>query len=58
MADPAARRCYELGVCAQVVKRVECGDFTEAAKEIDVFWVLLNQLPLGLHPIGRELPAR
>jgi len=43
--EPDLKRCYELGVNAYVVKPVNFKDFFEAAKNIGVFWALINELP-------------
>jgi CheY-like chemotaxis protein len=37
--------CYKLGVNAYVVKPVRFAEFTEAVKQIGVFWVLINEPP-------------
>ena len=39
--------CYKLGVNAYVVKPVQFTEFVEAAKEIGVFWALVNEPPSG-----------
>lgn len=39
--------CYKLGVNAYVVKPVKFTEFVEAAKEIGVFWALVNEPPAG-----------
>jgi len=38
-------RTYELGINAYVVKPVGFKDFTEAVKNIGIFWAILNELP-------------
>ena len=38
---------YELGVNAYVVKPVDFDQFIEAVKELGLFWVLINEPPLG-----------
>ena len=43
--EPDLKRCYELGVNAYVVNPVNFKDFFEAAKNIGVFWALINELP-------------
>lgn len=40
------QRCYDLGVNAFVVKPVGFNDFMNAVKQLGIFWVLLNELPL------------
>jgi CheY-like chemotaxis protein len=43
--EPELKRCYELGVNAYVVKPVNFKDFLEAAKNIGIFWAVINELP-------------
>ena len=43
--NPDIRKCYELGVNAYVVKPVDFREFTEAIRNVGLFWVLINQLP-------------
>lgn len=38
-------KSYELGVNSFIVKPVEFENFTEAVREIGLYWVLLNQRP-------------
>lgn len=40
------RRCYEHGVNAFVVKPLGFNDFLNAVKQLGIFWVLLNELPV------------
>lgn len=40
------QRCYEQGVNAFVVKPVGFDDFLNAVKQLGIFWVLLNELPM------------
>lgn len=44
--EPDLKRCYALGVNAYVVKPVNFADFIFAAKNIGIFWALLNEQPL------------
>jgi CheY-like chemotaxis protein len=39
-------KCYDLGVNAFVVKPVGFNDFLNAVKQLGIFWVLLNELPI------------
>jgi CheY-like chemotaxis protein len=39
--------CYTLGVNAYVVKPVAFHDFIEAIKGLGLFWVIINETPLG-----------
>lgn len=43
--EPDLKKCYALGVNAYVVKPVNFTEFIEAAKNIGVFWAMLNELP-------------
>lgn len=38
---------YQLGVNAYVVKPVNFHDFTDAIKEVGVFWAIINEPPAG-----------
>jgi CheY-like chemotaxis protein len=40
-------KTYELGVNAYVVKPVGFDQFTEAIKQLGIFWAVLNELPPG-----------
>lgn len=44
--DPDIQKCYELGVNAYVVKPVDFTEFTEAIKNVGLFWLLINQPPI------------
>lgn len=44
--EPDLKKCYELGVNAYVVKPVNFKDFFEAAKNIGIFWAVINELPV------------
>jgi two-component system response regulator len=43
--DPDIRRCYELGVNSYIVKPVNFERFTDAIRNLGLYWLLLNQLP-------------
>lgn len=43
--DPDIRRCYELGVNSYIVKPVNVEQFTEAIRNLGLYWLLLNQPP-------------
>jgi len=43
--NPDIRTCYELGVNAYVVKPVDFREFTEAIRNVGLFWLLVNQIP-------------
>lgn len=39
--------CYEKGVNAYIVKPVDFTDYLNVVKQLGIFWVLLNQLPVN-----------
>jgi CheY-like chemotaxis protein len=41
------KECYNLGVNAYVVKPVKFTEFLEVAREVGVFWAIINEPPLG-----------
>jgi two-component system response regulator len=41
---------YSFGVNSYVVKPVDFSKFTESVRQIGLYWILLNQLPLETHP--------
>jgi len=43
--DPDIRRCYDLGVNSYIVKPVNFEQFTEAIRNLGLYWLLLNQSP-------------
>ena len=43
--EPDLARSYELGANAYVVKPVDFVQFTEAVKEIGIFWAIVNEPP-------------
>jgi CheY-like chemotaxis protein len=45
--EPDLSRSYKLGVNAYVVKPVEFTEFTQAIREIGLFWAVINQPPPG-----------
>jgi two-component system response regulator len=47
-------RSYNLGVNSYVVKPVDFPQFTEAVRQLGVYWMLLNQLPAELHSDERS----
>ncbi len=38
-------KCYELGVNSYIVKPVDFMQFTEAVRQLGLYWLLLNQKP-------------
>ena len=44
--DPDIRRCYELGVNSYIVKPVNFEQFTEAIRNLGLYWLLLNHPPV------------
>lgn len=45
--EPDLSRSYKLGVNAYVVKPVDFTEFTQAIREIGLFWAVINQPPPG-----------
>lgn len=43
--EPDLKRSYELGANAYVVKPVDFRDFIETAKQLGLFWAVINQVP-------------
>lgn len=43
--EPDIETCYQLGVNSYIVKPVDFDQFTEAARQIGYYWLLLNQQP-------------
>ena len=43
--DVDLRRCYELGVNSYIVKPVDFNQFTEAVRQVGLYWLLLNEMP-------------
>ncbi len=43
--EPDLKKSYELGANAYVVKPVDFEDFIEAAKQVGMFWAVINELP-------------
>ena len=43
---------YNLGVNSYIVKSVDFSKFTEAVRQLGLYWMGLNQLPLGMHSAG------
>jgi CheY-like chemotaxis protein len=50
--EPDLIQAYELGVNAYVVKPVDFRQFSDAVRQVGIFWTLLNELP----PIPEPLP--
>ncbi|RYZ32704.1 MAG: response regulator [Sphingobacteriales bacterium] len=45
--DPDIRRCYELGANSYIVKPVNFERFTDAIRNLGLYWLLLNQPPVN-----------
>ena len=45
---------YNLGVNSYVVKPVDFSQFTEAVRQLGMYWILLNQLPTELYSEGKD----
>ena len=45
---------YNLGVNSYVVKPVDFSQFLEAARQLGLYWIVLNQLPSELYLEGKD----
>ena len=45
---------YNLGVNSYVVKPVDFSQFTEAVRQLGLYWIVLNQLPPEIHSEGER----
>lgn len=45
---------YNLGVNSYILKSVDFSKFTEAVRQLGLYWMGLNQLPSGMHSAGRK----
>lgn len=43
--EPDVARAYELGVNSYIVKPVDFTQFTEAVRQLGMYWILLNEPP-------------
>lgn len=43
--DRDLRECYRLGVNAYVVKPVNFQVFSDAVRQVGIFWAMVNKLP-------------
>ena len=43
--DTDIERCYQLGVNSYIVKPVDFEQFTESARALGMYWLLLNRPP-------------
>ena len=43
--DQDLKSCYELGVNSYIVKPLDFGQFTDIARQVGFYWMMLNQLP-------------
>src|SRR5262249_55515752 len=46
---------YNLGVNSYIVKPVDFSQFTEAIRQLGLYWVVLNQLPTELQSEGERV---
>jgi two-component system response regulator len=46
MEHPDVEKCYKLGANSYIVKPVEFENFSQAVKELGLYWMLLNQPPI------------
>ena len=44
--DKDLKTCYELGANSYVVKPIDFNQFSKAAKDISLYWLLINEPPL------------
>lgn len=42
--------CYELGVNSYIVKPVDFTQFTEAIRQLGLYWLVLNEMPRATEP--------
>ncbi len=47
-------RSYDLGVNSYIVKPVDFDQFTEAVRNLGLYWLLLNESPEGTDPTGER----
>jgi len=52
--DQDLHLCYELGVNSYIVKPVDFGQFTEAIRQLGLYWLLLNETPRHRHASRAE----
>ena len=45
--EPDIAECYKLGANSYIVKPVDFDRFTEAVRELGLYWLLLNQPPVS-----------
>ena len=45
--EPDIARCYELGVNSYIVKPVDFDQFMDVSRQLGLYWLLLNQLPVS-----------
>lgn len=43
--EPDIQTCYELGANSYIVKPVDFQQFTEAVRQVGLYWLLLNEAP-------------
>jgi two-component system, response regulator len=45
--EPDIAKCYQLGVNSYIVKPVDFDQFVDVSRQLGLYWLLLNQLPVA-----------
>ena len=45
--EPDIAQCYQLGVNSYIVKPVDFDQFVDVSRQLGLYWLLLNQLPVS-----------
>jgi two-component system response regulator len=45
--EPDIAQCYQLGVNSYIVKPVDFDQFVDVSRQLGLYWLLLNQLPVA-----------
>ena len=49
-AERAVQECYRLGINSYIVKPLDFKQFSEAIRQVGLYWLLLNRLPSADEP--------